>query len=74
MKSMKLFSQFALSIAFVLTFSEGVPSAADVQQSTGFVWTLIAAFLVFFCNLVLPSWQSVLPNQKIPLIYYSEAS
>ncbi len=53
MKKIRLFSHFALPIAFVLAstaplWAEGEPTAAEVQRNADFVWTLIAAFLVFF--------------------------
>lgn len=41
----------SLSAFFVLpanTFAEEIPSAPDVQDHLNFVWTLMAAFLVFF--------------------------
>ncbi len=52
MKRIRFFSHFALPIALVLFFvaplwAEGAPTAADVQKNADFVWTLIAAFLVF---------------------------
>jgi Amt family ammonium transporter len=34
--------------AFTNTFADEIPSAPDVQNHLNFVWTLIAAFLVFF--------------------------
>ncbi|MFQ5598218.1 MAG: ammonium transporter [Nitrospiria bacterium] len=53
MKKIRLFSHFALPIAFVLAttaplWAEGAPTTTDVQKNADFVWTLIAAFLVFF--------------------------
>lgn len=53
MKRTTLFKRLALPIALVLAFTaplwaEGEPSAGDVQKNLDFVWTLIAAFLVFF--------------------------
>lgn len=50
---MKMLRYFALPIALVLAYSaplwaEGELTAADVQRNADFVWTLIAAFLVFF--------------------------
>jgi len=53
MKTLRRFSHFALPIALVLAtttllWAEGEPTAAEVQKNADFVWTLIAAFLVFF--------------------------
>ncbi|MFQ5677476.1 MAG: ammonium transporter, partial [bacterium] len=53
MKKNQLFSRFALPIALVLAstaplWAEGAPTTTEVQKNADFVWTLIAAFLVFF--------------------------
>lgn len=36
------------------------------KQEANWVWTCIAAFLVFLCKLVLPMWKLVLREQKMP--------
>lgn len=53
MKKKFVFSYLALPIALVLAttallWAEGEPTPAQVQKNADFVWTLVAAFLVFF--------------------------
>lgn len=70
MKSVKLFSQFALPIAFIFAFSALLLARdgafeGSVCNTFGFVWMLIT---VFSCRPVSFFRKSVLPNQQIPLI------
>ncbi len=50
MKKEFLFSLLALFAIAGPAFSEEIPSAPDVQMNLNFVWTLLAAFLVFFMH------------------------
>jgi len=54
MKRLRSLSLYGLLVAFILIFAlplwaqDKPPTASDVQTNANFVWTLIAAFLVFF--------------------------
>jgi len=50
MKKGFLFSLLAIFAMAGPAFSEEIPSAPDVQMNLNFVWTLLAAFLVFFMH------------------------
>lgn len=47
------------------TVESNAQKIAEVQTHADYVWTLMAAFLVFLCKLVLLWWKLDLPDQKI---------
>ena len=51
-----------------LTLESNKAAIDLVQSHADYVWTLIAAALVFLCRPALPWWNAVLPGLKMPSI------